>query len=141
MGFIAGGQGITPCYQLVRGILLNPGDRTRVTLVWGVNADEDATMLSAELAALQRAYPGRLTTHIVASHPAADSKLPKGYVTRDLLQSAGVVPAVASEKVSGTATGVGKVFMSGPPAMEKVFGGRDGVFTQLGFAKPQVHTF
>ncbi|EFX05644.1 NADH-cytochrome b5 reductase [Grosmannia clavigera kw1407] len=140
VGVVAGGQGITPCYQLVRGILLNPEDRTRVTLVWGVNADRDV-MLATELAALQRAYPDRLTTHIVASHPSADSQYPKGYVTGELLKSVGIVPDAASEKPSGTATGVSKVFISGPPAMEKTFGGRNGAFTQLGFTKPQVHNF
>jgi NAD(P)H-flavin reductase len=35
VGLIAGGTGITPCYQLIKAIFKNPNDKTKVTLVYG----------------------------------------------------------------------------------------------------------
>ncbi|CAK7234583.1 hypothetical protein SBRCBS47491_008996 [Sporothrix bragantina] len=132
VGLVAGGQGITPCYQLLRGILRNGNDRTRVTLVWGVNTEEDL-ILKDELAALQKQYPGRLTTQFVVSSPsgkgASGNKV--GRVTSEVLKAAGV----------STEDGVGKVFLSGPPAMEKALLARDGVLAELGFGKKEVHKF
>lgn len=107
IGLVAGGQGITPCYQLLRGILLNPADETRITLVWGTNTDEDV-ILRDELAQLQQTYPGRLSVKVVVSRPAAGSPYAQGRVTKELLAEAGV-----------TGSGVGKVFMSGRPAWRR----------------------
>ncbi|OAA66883.1 NADH-cytochrome b5 reductase [Niveomyces insectorum RCEF 264] len=143
VALVAGGQGITPCYQLLRGILANPEDRTRVTLVWGVNTDADL-FLATEIAALQAKYPGRLTTRYVVSQPAAGSTHTPGHVTTAVLRTAGVVPPASAGIVAAAATkkdGVSKVFLSGPPAMEKALTKADGLFAQLGFTKKDVHTF
>jgi cytochrome-b5 reductase len=35
VGLIAGGTGISPCYQLIKAILSNPNDKTQVSLVYG----------------------------------------------------------------------------------------------------------
>lgn len=130
---MAGGQGITPCYQLLRGILRNGNDNTRVTLVWGVNTEADI-ILGYELAALQKEYPGRLTTQYVVSTPAK-TKTPftfkTGHVTSDVLKSVGV----------SVEDGVGKVFLSGPPPMENALLARDGALAELGFGKKEVHKF
>lgn len=133
---IAGGQGITPCYQLLRGILRNANDATRITLVWGVNTEADI-ILADELAALQKQYPGRLTTKYVVSTPtgkASSSRVAftEGHVTSEVLKAAGVVNEDG---------GVGKVFLSGPPAMEKALLARDGALAELGFGKKEVHKF
>jgi cytochrome-b5 reductase len=40
---IAGGAGITPIFQLIQGVLRNPEDSTKITLVFGVNCDADVT--------------------------------------------------------------------------------------------------
>ncbi|CAK7236079.1 hypothetical protein SCUCBS95973_009483 [Sporothrix curviconia] len=136
VGLVAGGQGITPCYQLLRGILRNGNDRTRVTLVWGVNTEEDL-ILKDELAALQTQYPGRLTTQYVVSAPSSGTSgsagvsFKRGRVTSEVLKAAGV----------STEDGVGKVFFSGPPAMEKALVARDGVLAELGFGKKEMHKF
>lgn len=128
---VAGGQGITPCYQLLRNILRNPADHTKVTLVWGVNTEADL-FLADELAALQKQYPDRLTTHYVVSQPSGPSdRFASGRVTAEVLKKAGVA----------TADGVGKVFMSGPPTMEKAMLARGGPLAEVGFAKKEVHKF
>ncbi|CAK7219827.1 hypothetical protein SEUCBS140593_004024 [Sporothrix eucalyptigena] len=130
IGLVAGGQGITPCYQLLRGILRNGNDNTKVTLVWGVNTEADL-ILKDELAALQKQYPGRLTTQYVVSKPSSKGPYKQGHVTSEVLKAAGV----------SVDDGVGKVFLSGPPAMETALLARDGAFAELGYGKKEVHKF
>ena len=131
VALVAGGQGITPCYQLARGILKNADDKTRVTLVWGVNTDEDV-VLRGEFSLLERQHPGRFKAVYTVSNPKEGSRFGKGYVTKELLEASGVVPGE---------NGVGQVFVCGPPPMEKALVGASGVLTQMGFSKKQVHKF
>ncbi|KAH8882577.1 ferredoxin reductase-like protein [Thozetella sp. PMI_491] len=139
VALIAGGAGITPMYQLARGILKNPDDQTRITLVWGVNTDEDI-FLKSEFAELEKKYPGRFKTHYIVSHPVAGSPYQKGYVTQQFLEGAGLRPS--DEKNAET-----KVFVSGPPPMEKAltggrgFGKTSGVLQEMGYQAGQIHRF
>lgn len=141
VAMIAGGAGITPMYQLVRGILTNPADSTRITLVWGVNTDEDI-FLRDQLAKLEESYPGRLKTVYVVAQPDAQSPHQRGYVTRKVLEQAGVSAAAETSKDT-------KVFLCGPPAMEKalkgtkgwVGGGKKGVLQELGYTADQIYSF
>ncbi|RLN62063.1 hypothetical protein BBJ29_008334 [Phytophthora kernoviae] len=57
-GFIAGGTGITPVYQIMRAILENPGDKTKVALIYCVRLEQDL-LLRKELEALQKLRPGQ----------------------------------------------------------------------------------
>jgi len=131
IALVAGGQGITPCYQLAQGILKDSNDRTRMTLVWGVNSDDDL-ILADEFAALEAQYPDRFKTVYTISRPKAGSRHPQGYVTKELLEKAGVVPG---EK------GATKVFVCGPPAMEKALTAKGGVLEALGYTKKDWHKF
>ncbi|KAK1780232.1 hypothetical protein QBC45DRAFT_115007 [Copromyces sp. CBS 386.78] len=141
VAMIAGGAGITPMYQLVRGILTNPADSTRITLVWGVNTDEDI-FLRDQLAKLEESYPGRLRTVYVVSQPSAQSPHQKGYVNRQVLEQVGL--GGAGVESNGT-----KVLLCGPPAMEKalkgtkgwVGGGKKGVLQELGYTQDQIYSF
>jgi len=125
---IAGGAGITPIYQLAQGILSNLEDKTGITLVWGVNRDEDV-LLEKEFGELERRFPGRFERVVTVSRPVEGSVLRKGYVTKDLLEE------MLREKRGE------KVFVCGPPAMEKALLGKGGVLEELGFKKDQVHKF
>ena len=60
------------------------------TLVWGVNTDADL-FLKDEFAVLEKSHPGRFETHYVVSNPEEGSKYAKGYVTRELLERAGLL--------------------------------------------------
>ena len=134
---IAGGAGITPMYQLARGILCNPEDRTKVTLVFGVNSDEDM-LLKVEFDDLERRFPDQFKAVYTVSHPVEGSTFRKGYVTKNLLEEFGVRP----EKDT-------KVFICGPPAMEAALlgnlasrsKGAKGILEQIGYRKDQVHKF
>jgi len=126
---IAGGAGITPLYQLTRGILSNPEDKTKVTLIWGVSSDEDI-LLKEEFAELEWRFPGRFERIVTVSRPRNGSVDKKGYVTKALL-----------EEVAGKEGLGGKVFVCGPPALEKALLGKGGILQELGVGKKDVHQF
>ncbi|KYK58485.1 nadh-cytochrome b5 [Drechmeria coniospora] len=132
---VAGGAGITPIFQLAQGILRNPADKTAITLVMGVNSDQDI-LLKKEFEDLERRFPGRFHAVYTVSHPVPGSPYKKGYVTKELLQEV-AVPRTAQ----GEAT---KVFVCGPPAMEKSLVGdraTKGVLQELGYRKDQIYKF
>ncbi|KAH7155826.1 oxidoreductase NAD-binding domain-containing protein [Dactylonectria estremocensis] len=129
---IAGGAGITPIYQLAQGILRNPEDKTAITLVFGVNSDEDV-LLRKEFDQFSKDFPGRFKAIYTVSNPSESSPFRKGYVTKALLEE--TVPSSKQDT---------KVFVCGPPAMEESLVGKrnsPGVLSQLGYRKDQIHKF
>ena len=56
IGLLAGGTGVTPMLQIVRSVLSNPRDKTRLSLLFA-NQTVDDIFLRDELEALQRAHP------------------------------------------------------------------------------------
>ena len=138
VALVAGGAGITPIYQLTQAILGNPQDRTKITLVFGVNTDADL-LFQEEFAALERKFGDRFRCVYTVSSPVKDSGYPKGYVTRELLEK--VIPSAKEDGV--------KVLFCGPPAMEKAIAGPrgmlpgsqgavGGVLKELGYSQDQV---
>ncbi|KAF7302205.1 FAD-binding FR-type domain-containing protein [Mycena indigotica] len=128
---IAGGAGITPMYQLLKGILSNPEDQTQVTLVWGVNSDADL-FLKDEFAHLKAHHPAQFQSHYVVSHPVEGSQHEKGYVTKEVLQRVGL---------AGVGTSGMRVLLCGPPAMENALTAKGGPLIQLGFSTAQIEKF
>lgn len=130
---IAGGAGITPIHQLAQGILSNPDDKTAMTLVFGVNGDQDV-LLRKEFQEFEKAYPDRFKAIYTVSNPGEGSPFREGYVTKQLL-----------EEVAPSPKGVDtKVFLCGPPAMETALVGsrsQPGILQQLGYDKSQIHRF
>ncbi|KAK3317998.1 ferredoxin reductase-like protein [Apodospora peruviana] len=141
VALIAGGAGITPMYQLASGILSNPDDQTRVTLVWGVNTDEDI-FLGEQFSALEKKFPGRFKAVYVVATPDAGSPHQKGFVTKKVLEGAGL--SATDEKNSGA-----QVLVCGPPPMEKALKGtkslfgaaKGGVLAELGYRSDQIYSF
>ncbi|KAB8067975.1 hypothetical protein BDV29DRAFT_77149 [Aspergillus leporis] len=127
---IAGGAGITPIYQLIRGILDNPNDKTKIKLVFGVNSEQDL-LLRDELEEYKTRFPGRFDyVYAVSQLEGEKEGFKKGYVTEELLKG------VVVEKCKGA-----KVFVCGPPAMEHSLTRKQGVLDRLGFEKEQVYKF
>lgn len=139
---IAGGAGITPCYQLIQGILSNPDDRTKVRLVFGVNAEEDV-LLRRELEDFEARY-GRERFRVVYAVGSGGASVDggrfrKGFVTEDLVKEVAAAPA--GDKST-------KVMVCGPPAMEEALLGKkgwgarqEGILARLGYSKEQIHQF
>lgn len=130
---IAGGAGITPIYQLARGILDSPADAgTAVTVVFGVNSDRDV-LFKKEFDAYEAKFPGRFRAVYTVSEPVEGSRYRKGRVTRELLQEVAPKPGPDS-----------MVFVSGPPAMETALVGsrkEPGVLEKSGYSKAQIYKF
>lgn len=137
VALISGGAGITPVYQLLQGIFQNPDDKTKVTLVAGVNSDRDV-LLKEKLESIRKQHPGRLRVFYTVSDPVDGSPFRKGYVTKELL----------GEVLGGNAKEDTKVFVCGPPAMEASLvgvrgwtGGKPGILQELGYRSDQIHKF
>jgi cytochrome-b5 reductase len=64
-------------YQLIRGILKNPEDRTKITLVSGVNTEKDI-LLRPELEGLAERFPGRFEYLFTVSRPKGGRRLLRG---------------------------------------------------------------
>ncbi|KAF1949872.1 oxidoreductase NAD-binding domain-containing protein [Byssothecium circinans] len=136
---IAGGAGITPIYQLARGILSDPADKTAVTIVYGTNTDNDV-LLKKEFDEFKKEFGDRFEYVYTVSQPSQGSPWRKGHVTKELLEKV----ASRKEKIQGAAGGEKMVFVCGPPAMEKSLVGSKwerGILQELGYEKKQIITF
>ena len=140
---LAGGAGITPMYQLIQGVLNDPEDRTKITLVHGVNTKDDF-VLSEELDGFKTRFPDRFnvvrTVSSVEDDGTAPSSFHKGHITEPLLR----------QVMKGLAEGSVKVFVCGPPGMEASLLGSNrrcgngngmGILGRLGYTKEQIYKF
>ena len=138
VALVAGGAGITPLYQLTKAILKDPEDKTKITLVFGVNTDEDL-LFKDEFETFERKFGDRFRCIYTVSNPVKDSGFPKGYITKALLEK--TIPSAKTEGV--------KVLFCGPPAMENAIAGPrgllpgsqgpvGGVLKEMGYSQDQV---
>ena len=124
-------------YQLTHAILKNSEDKTKVTLIFGVNGEADV-LFEPEFRELEKKFPDRFKAVYTVSNPTASSPFPKGYVTRELLKA----------HISGPEERDVKTLFCGPPAMEKatvgskgVLGGQGsvgGILKEMGYSSDQV---
>ncbi|GBF98859.1 hypothetical protein Rsub_11463 [Raphidocelis subcapitata] len=85
IGMIAGGTGITPCYQVATAILKDPSDATKISLVFG-NVSADDILLEKELAELAAAHPDRFKLlHVLNKAPEGWTG-GVGFITKDILR-------------------------------------------------------
>lgn len=142
MNLVAGGSGITPIYQLIRTVLRNPADKTKLTLVYANNTEQDI-LLKSEFDELERQYPDRFKAVYAVSNPAVDGDFHKGYITKQTLEGV-MADAKEGDKV--------KVLVSGPPPMTAAIAGSKGGFgwtqgsvggilKELGYSQEQVFKF
>jgi NAD(P)H-flavin reductase len=62
ISMIAGGTGITPCYQIIKSALSNPEDKTVINMIYS-NTTEEGILLKDELMKLQKENPQRFKLH------------------------------------------------------------------------------
>lgn len=138
IGFIAGGSGLTPLLQVAKEILRNPEDETQIVLVYANTAERDI-ILREELDALAHIYP-QFTVHYVLSHPSAEWKGHKGFVTKEIVQT--LLPSPGADAL---------VCVCGPPPMmealsgdknpDKTQGELRGLLKELDYTSAQVYKF
>lgn len=85
-GMIAGGTGITPMYQIITAVLLNPEDKTKLNLVYA-NVTESDILLRAELDKLAAEHPDQFTVHYVLNEAPAGWKGSQGFVTAEIIDA------------------------------------------------------
>jgi cytochrome-b5 reductase len=105
LGMIAGGTGITPMYQVIRHVLEDPKDRTRISLIYA-NVNEDDILLRGELEALVEAHPDRFRIHYTLGNPPKGWAHSQGFVSAAMIKECFASPA---EDV--------RILMCGPPPM------------------------
>ncbi|SCV01583.1 LAMI_0G12376g1_1 [Lachancea mirantina] len=106
IGMIAGGTGIAPMYQIMKSIHADPSDKTKVSLVYG-NQTEDDILLKKELDAFVESNPDQFKIRYLLDKPARDTwEGGVGYVTADVMK----------EFLPAPADGV-QLLVCGPPGM------------------------
>ncbi|KAI8467519.1 MAG: hypothetical protein J3K34DRAFT_34273 [Monoraphidium minutum] len=105
LSFIAGGSGITPCYAVIREVLSDPSDATRLALLYANKAEGDV-WLRRELDALAAAHPDRFHVRYVLEQPPPGWTGSSGRVTTDMLAQHLLPPGPES-----------LALMCGPPPM------------------------
>jgi len=145
IGMIAGGSGLTPMLQVIKEILKNPDDKTKVTLIFCNQTPADI-LLRKELDQLAKSSAGQLKVlYVVDRNDTQDAGIKHvGYVTKDLLS--GVLPSPSADSL---------VYVCGPPPMMKAVSGSkkfekgkppsqgevDGLLKDLGYTPDMVYKF
>ncbi|KAF9100349.1 NADH-cytochrome b5 reductase [Mortierella sp. AM989] len=119
IGMIAGGTGLTPMLQIIRAIVKNPADKTKVNLIFA-NVTEQDILLKAELDALAAKHP-QFNVHYVLNTPPEGWTGGVGFVNAEMIKE--YMPAPAGDI---------KVLLCGPPPMITVM---SKITQELGYDK------
>ncbi|KAI9297873.1 ferredoxin reductase-like protein [Neoconidiobolus thromboides FSU 785] len=140
IGMIAGGTGITPMLQVVRKILLDPKDKTKVSLIFA-NKSENDIILKKEIDSLVKSHPDQIKVHYVLDKKPRGFEGTEGYVTKDLIKK--YLPS-NEDKDS-------VIFVCGPPGLMNTVSGAKaspqaqgelkGYLKELGYTAEQVYKF
>ncbi|WFD31052.1 cytochrome-b5 reductase [Malassezia sp. CBS 17886] len=137
IGLIAGGSGVTPMFQLINEIALNPVDKTKVTFLYA-NKTPDDILLREKFEELKKDARFNVVHAVDDAKGAWDGI--KGFIDKDVIQK--FIPSPErGDKV--------KVFVCGPPRqMSAVSGQKDnkgqqgelkGALAELGYKAEQVY--
>ncbi len=108
IGMVAGGTGITPCYQVLQAAL-NGDDGTTLSLIFG-NRTVDDILLKDELDQFKLNYPERFNLHYTVDvKPETTWGYSVGFVTADLIKQQ--LPAPSQDTI---------ILYCGPPPFENM---------------------
>ena len=105
IGMLAGGTGITPMLQIVRAVLKNPDDKTRITLLYA-NITQKDILLREDLEDLANRYPEKFKLVLVVEKPSDTWTGGVGFITEAMIREH--CPPPANDI---------KILICGPPAM------------------------
>ncbi|XP_029812469.1 NADH-cytochrome b5 reductase 2 isoform X2 [Suricata suricatta] len=77
--------GITPMLQLIRHITRNPNDRTRMSLIFANQAEEDI-LVRKELEEVARTHPEQFSLWYTLDRPPVGWKYSSGYITANMIK-------------------------------------------------------
>ncbi|KAJ3044503.1 NADH-cytochrome b5 reductase [Rhizophlyctis rosea] len=143
IGMVAGGTGITPMYQLIKRILKDKHDQTRMTLVYA-NKTVDDILLHSELEQMAKAHPEKLQILYTVDQPPADKEWDGavGYVDAKMLKEN--MPAVERGQDVAVLVCGPEGFLrhvSGTKLNEREQGQVGGILKSLGYDERQVFKF
>lgn len=140
IGLIAAGTGITPMYQLIRAVMNNPDDKTKIVLVTA-NISEEDILLKHEFERLEQEHPLQFRAFYVLEKAPKDWPGQGGRISKDLLET--IFPRPSDQKF--------KAFICGPPGFYAAVSGTKkspkdqgdlgGFLSELGYNKDQVYKF
>jgi cytochrome-b5 reductase len=107
LGMLAGGTGITPMLQIIRAIMKNPADKTKVTLIYANIATNDI-LLREDLEKLTMAYPEKFRLYLVVEKPPVGGEWKGGIGF--------ISPEMITEHCPAPAADI-KILICGPPPM------------------------
>ncbi|SCV02327.1 LAMI_0G17920g1_1 [Lachancea mirantina] len=134
---LGAGSGITPMFQLIRGILENPKDKTKINLLYANKTPSDI-ILKVELDELHRKFPDQFNVTYFVESLESGFEGKSGFITKKDLKQ-------CDEKQSS------QVFICGPPKFVEVYTGSKGplmfqgqlrgYLKELGYQKSNVFKF
>lgn len=124
IGMIAGGTGITPMLQIIRAILKNPEDKTKLWLIFA-NQTEDDILLRKELEAIPN---DRFSLYYTLDRPPEGWQQGSGFINTEMCRNH--LPGLADDTM---------LFCCGPPPMIKF--ACEPAFKELGFKEGQWFSF
>ena len=96
IGLIAGGTGITPMLQIIREVIKNPSDTTKMSLLYQCRSESDIAMLRDEINELVSCHDCLTVTYIL-SQPSGDWTGLRGHMDGELLAKTMPLPIVGEE--------------------------------------------
>ncbi|KAJ3120643.1 hypothetical protein HK098_004432 [Nowakowskiella sp. JEL0407] len=137
LGLIAGGTGITPFYQIIKKVLGDEEDTTKVWLLYANKSEEDI-LLKRELDLLALAYPDKFSVkYVVDRTDSKDWKGFKGYMNEKMVKES--IPA-PNEDVTVLVCGPDQMIahVAGKKTEEYEQGRLEGVLKRAGFNERKV---
>lgn len=107
LGLMSGGTGITPMLQLIKAVLFDPNDQTKISLIFANQSEEDI-LVRDMLEDLQQKHPTRFKMHYTLDRPPKGWQYSSGFITEDMIKAHLPPPGPAS-----------MTFACGPPPMVK----------------------
>eukprot|EP01059_Diplonema_ambulator_P011383 TRINITY_DN21333_c0_g1_i1.p1 TRINITY_DN21333_c0_g1~~TRINITY_DN21333_c0_g1_i1.p1 ORF type:complete len:217 (+),score=59.81 TRINITY_DN21333_c0_g1_i1:350-1000(+) len=136
IGLIAGGSGITPCWQVMMYLAKMQKNRTNCSLIYANHTPQDI-MMRKSLLSLERTHE-RMSIYYTVSTADHDWRGGLGRVNKNMIKSKMPAP------------GEGKILVCGPPGMvEAVCGKKDGknqgpiggLLKEMGYTEDDVYKF
>jgi len=107
VGMCCGGTGITPMLQLIKAVLKDPKDETKLSLLFA-NQTEDDILVREMLEEQARLHPERFKLWYTVDRPPKEWNYSTGFIDEDMLKTH--MPPPSEETV---------ILMCGPPPMIK----------------------
>uniref|UniRef100_A0A0K0ECW1 NADH-cytochrome b5 reductase n=2 Tax=Strongyloides stercoralis TaxID=6248 RepID=A0A0K0ECW1_STRER len=105
IGLIGGGSGITPLYQIIKSVLKNPNDMTKMYLLYA-NQSENDILLREEFDSFAKDYPHKFSVWYTVDKANNEWKYSTGFINEEMIKKYLPPPS----KDNG-------ILMCGPPPM------------------------